>query len=105
MKNNKRYLYKQTNIYLKLILILVLVFFIGFFMGKLQLTSRANEKYTYSKTYYSIKIEYGDTLESIAKKYNNTELSTKEYIKVLKKINKISSDNIYAGTYLIIEKN
>lgn len=51
----------------------------------------------YEVQYYSLEIEFTDTLWAISEKYNNSDFfSTKEYLNEIKRINKIS-DDIYAG--------
>lgn len=54
-------------------------------------------------TYDSIKIEQGQTLESIAREYNtDSYYTTYEYIDEIKRINNLYSDNIHAGCYLTV---
>jgi cell division protein YceG involved in septum cleavage len=56
------------------------------------------------KYYKSIEIEKGDTLWSIANDYSDLGHyeSTSEYIKEVRKINSLTSDNIIAGSYIIV---
>ncbi|MBN2221222.1 MAG: LysM peptidoglycan-binding domain-containing protein [Vallitaleaceae bacterium] len=52
----------------------------------------------YEIQYYSLEIEFSDTLWEISKEYNNSEFfSTKEYLNEIKRINGIVSNDIYAG--------
>lgn len=61
------------------------------------------EKASFNKYYTSIKIEEGDTLWSIEKRYNIGKISkSKEYIQDLKNINGLKSDTIHSGQYLIV---
>lgn len=53
--------------------------------------------------YTSVKVAYGDTLESIAREYNNTKYcSNSEYVSEIKRINGLYSDDIHAGCYLTV---
>ena len=54
------------------------------------------------KRYESIMIQEGDSLWSIAKEYKLDEISIAEYINDVKKINRLYSDRIHAGNYLIV---
>ena len=57
------------------------------------------------KQYRSILISEGDTLWDIADEHNDkslSDMSNKEYIKEIESINKINSDNITAGNYIIV---
>lgn len=64
-----------------------------------QLNNTSNHKY-----YRSIEIQRGDTLWEIAKDTMTSEYnSISEYIKVLKEINGLDSDEIQAGRMLIVE--
>lgn len=57
------------------------------------------------KQYRSILISEGDTLWDIADEHNDknlSDMSNKEYIKEIEYINKINSDNITAGNYIIV---
>ena len=54
--------------------------------------------------YTSYEIQPGDTLWTIADQFMTAETSDKaEFISSIKKLNHISSDNITAGNYLVIE--
>lgn len=67
------------------------------------LKTNANERRAASdRIYSSICIQDGDTLWKIANEYKPEDVSTKEYIRSLKKINQISSDTITSGHYLIV---
>lgn len=94
---------KRKKINLSICIIVLAVFFLGFFIGKNNIISVAKEKGKMETEYISIKLKSGDNLEKIEKEYNNTNLSKKDYINNVKKINKLNDDLIYAGTYLILE--
>lgn len=52
----------------------------------------------YQVQYYSLEIEFSDTLWEISEEYNNAKFfSTKEYMNEIKRINGIISNDIYAG--------
>ena len=53
-------------------------------------------------SYESIHIDKGDTLWSIAKEYNTSDISTNDLVKEIKEINGLSSDYITEGNYIII---
>ena len=51
----------------------------------------------------SVCIDHNDTLWSIAEEYYTEDYdSMEQYIEVIRKTNKLGSDKIYAGCYLII---
>ena len=55
--------------------------------------------------YRSVLISDGDTLWNIADEHNDkslSDMSNKEYIKEIERINKIRSDSITAGNYIIV---
>ena len=55
------------------------------------------------KYYKSIEIKAGDTLWSIAEEYRDINSETvNEYIKVLKEMNHLLSDDIHEGQYLTV---
>lgn len=55
------------------------------------------------KVIISIKIEEGDSLWSLAKKYKTPECgSIRKYVKEIREANALSSDTIHSGNYLII---
>lgn len=57
----------------------------------------------YKKYYTSICLEEGDTLWSIALRYNvYSDKSTQEYVRELRRMNGLSDDTIHAGHYLTI---
>ena len=57
----------------------------------------------YKKYYTSICLEEGDTLWSIAVRYNvHSNKSTEEYVRELRRMNGLSDDTIHAGHYLTV---
>mgnify|MGYP001052396244 CR=1 FL=1 len=91
---------RKNTIY-GIIIITLFIFASGFFIT----TSMAKEEMstpTY-KYYTSIKIDNGDTLWSIAEKYISNEYeSIYDYIRELKQMNNLSSDNIIAGQNITV---
>lgn len=87
------------------ILILMICVFIlsSFFLFK-NLQTRNSQDYTSKSFYYkSVELKAGDSLWTIAEKYNtDCNRSTKEYIQLLKEINGLSSDEIYAESYITV---
>lgn len=56
-----------------------------------------------SYTYISIQIKEGDTITDIARKYlDQSGLNLKDYSKEIMRLNRLSSDSIVAGAYLMI---
>lgn len=57
----------------------------------------------YSKYYTSVRLEEGDTLYSLAERYNNLNIkSADEYVRELRSMNCLTEDLIHAGNYLTI---
>ncbi len=79
---------------------------LGFgFCGSTLMNTMAKEPAQTGKAVYytSIEINDGDSLWSIAHKYApELGLSTQEYIKLLKKMNRLNGDTIHEGCYLTI---
>ena len=92
MRNKKFYL-------LSVIMFVMIVFTI---IMSSSLKTNARENTNNKKIYTSISIQSGDTLWDIAEEYKPDEMSCKEYIKEIKEINSLSSDNIHSGNYLMI---
>jgi hypothetical protein len=54
------------------------------------------------KYFHKIYVESGDTLWSIASENKSDKESTTDYIKGVKSINKLKSDDLYAGQMLVV---
>ena len=54
------------------------------------------------KYFHKIYVETGDTLWSIASENKSDKESTTDYIKEVKSINKLKSDDLYAGQMLVV---
>ena len=91
----------------KLLKLSFIVFIAIFFCvaGILNITAKGSEK-PVEKQYKSIQIAEGDTLWSIALKYNDTTISknsTEDYIEDIMSINNLArNDKITAGNYIIV---
>lgn len=66
-------------------------------------SSFADAHNTKEKYYTSIMVESGDTLWSLANEYSSVEYrDNNAYIKEVRELNHITSDDIHAGSYLIL---
>lgn len=97
---------KQVRRYYLIMLLIVAVAIVAIAIIAASFSSQANDEdhmATY-KYYKSIEIQKGDTLWSIANSYSDTNhyASTTEYIKEVRNINSLTSDNIIAGSYIIV---
>ena len=76
------------------------LFLISFLIGKADTTraslDRENIRYT------SVKVEFGDSLESISKKYNNIGISNDEYIEQVLEMNGMDSKRIHPGCFILV---
>lgn len=87
----------MKKIFLTLIFTL---FLISFLLGKAD-TGRAsidreNIRYT------SVKVKYGDSLESISNEYNNTGMSQNDYIEQIMEMNGIDSTRVHPGCFILV---
>lgn len=88
-----------------LIMLVISVMVLSCFFGKTLVMARSAEEnpVKYNRYYTDIEIEKGDTLWSIAKTYNkNSNMEIREYIREVKEINSMISDDIEAGENLTI---
>ena len=93
----------RRNILLAVAVTLVLMIFVFSYHTLTSAASTNTDNVSY-KYFTSIQVEAGDTLWSIAEEYAD-ELhysSNKEYINEVKMINKLRSDEIVSGQYLVI---
>ena len=87
----------MKKIFLTLIFTL---FLISFLLGRAD-TGRAsidreNIRYT------SVKVKYGDSLESISNEYNNTGMSQNEYIEQVMEMNGMDSTRVHPGCFILV---
>ena len=87
-----------------LILIVILVMLISCFFGRTLVMANAEESGPHGRPYYtSIEIQKGDTLWSLAGTYRKgSGMNTREYIKELKRMNRLQTDAINAGDFLTV---
>ncbi len=98
----------QLKKQLVLFILTVVVLFIScaFFGNILTSAHDKSENNTKDDCYTSVAIQYGDTLWSIAETYMPEDYtSVQDYVKHLKKLNNLKSDDLQAGTYLIVTYN
>lgn len=87
----------MKKIFLTLIFTL---FLISFLLGRAD-TGRAsidreNIRYT------SVKVKYGDSLESISDEYNNTGMSQNDYIEQVMEMNGMDSTRVHPGCFILV---
>ena len=87
----------MKKIFLTLIFTL---FLISFLLGRAD-TGRAsidreNIRYT------SVKVKYGDSLESISNEYNNTGMSQNDYIEQIMEMKGIDSTRVHPGCFILV---
>lgn len=91
---------KFFNYKIILILIFCTVFLVLFLFLSIKADGSSTPKYKY---YKSIEVKSGDTLWSIAEEYMSDNYSSRQaYIKEVKYINNMETDQITCGKYLII---
>ena len=73
---------------------------ISFLLGRAN-TTRAGMD-TENIRYTSVKVEYGDSLESISEKYNNTGISNGEYIEQIMDMNGMDSNKVHPGCFILV---
>ncbi|MBQ2406420.1 MAG: LysM peptidoglycan-binding domain-containing protein [Lachnospiraceae bacterium] len=93
----------QLKIRLTIAFTIILIFMLSIkvFASKID---TVNESATSTKYFKSVQIEKGDTLWSIATKnmdYNHYK-NINSYLREIKNMNSLKSDNIISGTYIII---
>ena len=107
MKNYRRKMQRQREIRRNIILAFVTTIVLMIFVFSVySFTSAASvdiDKISY-KYFTNIKVDAGDTLWSIADEYMDADhyKSNKQYITEIKRMNKMTDDEIFAGQYLII---
>lgn len=65
-------------------------------------TKAKEQEYGYNLNYTHIKLNYGDSLDSLAEQYNNTKLSNEDYKVMIMDINRLSKDKLNPGCYLTV---
>jgi len=100
VKNQIPYIFlgKVTCILVIMVAIFLMVLFI-----LPERTASANNTAGGTYTITSVKIEEGDSLWSIAKEHYTEEFSSlTNYISEIKRMNGISSDTVYSGSYILV---
>ena len=86
-------------------MLLPLVLSVAFFAAGVRCVYQANasSQIEPKKYYTSVRIKYGDTLESIASEHMSPGYNdSAKYIKEIMKINRLNDTTIHAGEYLTI---
>lgn len=86
-------------------LLLILVAAASFSLGSIFSSARGNrsEDPAYFKYYKNIEVKEGDTLHSLAEKYNKPSVSSDgEYVREIRKLNQMKSSVLIPGQALII---
>ena len=84
-----------------LVLVLVIVCF-----GSSPMTVQASEASPAGRgvTYESVKLDLGDTWESLALRYNNDlSMSTEQFVSEVMRINRMHTDRLHPGCYLTLK--
>lgn len=85
--------------------LIILVAVTSFTLGSFFSSARGNreEEPSYFKYYKNIEVKTGDTLHSLAQKYNEPSVSTDhEYVSEIRKLNHMKSSGLIPGQALII---
>lgn len=91
---------KKLLVFVTILVIMISNTFGFSLMNSMAGVHRGTPKINY---YTSIEVKPGDSLWSISSQYAaDTDLSTREYVKLVKKMNGITSDEIHAGSYLTV---
>ena len=96
-RNTAFFVRKKGIVMISVFLLLSTVLF-----GMLARADDAKETASLYKYYTSVQIRPGDTLWEIASKYCEDSGQIRDYMRELKQINHLSSDQIHAGRYLTI---
>ncbi|QNM05801.1 LysM peptidoglycan-binding domain-containing protein [Qiania dongpingensis] len=99
MQNKTRY--SRMKVRFAVILGVILMFSVIFFSVLVSAKSSMPDTSLY-KYYTAVQIDRGDTLWDIAKEYCPDSDQLKSYVKELKNINHLKSDEIHAGNYLTV---
>ena len=103
-RNKKNQGNKQViRFFTALVIIVLTVCVILFSNKKITNANENSESVKLNKYYKTITIESGDSLWSIAKEYKTgSHKTTKEYLKELKSMNNLTSDQIISGQKLLV---
>ena len=103
-RNNKKKTTGSFTKFLLMLMVLAAVVCVILFSNKnIASADETGNNVTLTKYYKTITIEKGDTLWSIANEYMSGEYrTTKEYVKELRSMNGLHSDNITSGEKLVV---
>lgn len=87
----------MKNTFLTLIFAL---FLMSFLLGRVDTTKAGMD--TDNIRYTSVKVEYGDSLAGISKKYNNIGISHEEYMAQVIQMNGMISENVHPGCFILV---
>ena len=91
---------RKSLILLALLFVMVVS---GFFGNNLMQAMAEEESVHYHKYYTSIRLEEGDTLWTIAERFEtNSGKSREEYVRELRSMNSLLDDTIHAGNFLTV---
>ena len=83
-----------------LVLIMFLLFLAGGILGRSDsIRASMNQE---GIRYSFIQIQGGETLEDVARQYNNIHLSQEHYMQKLREMNSLTSDTLYPGCYIMV---
>ena len=87
-----------------LVMVFICVMVLSCFFGKTLVMANVEESSeTYNRYYTELEVQSGDTLWSIAKEYSkNSGMEIREYIREIKHMNRMISDDLIAGDSLTI---
>lgn len=102
--NRKKQAKKQLIRFMTALVIIVITVCVILFTNKNVTNADENGEFVKLNKYYkTITIETGDSLWSIASEYKTgSHKTTKEYVKELKSMNNLSSDQIVSGQKLLV---
>ena len=102
IKRRKQVAKRKMVLLLAAVIIITIgsVVFGSIFSSAKNSTETPAKQYEY---YKSVVIEHGDSLWSIAKEYSvDTDMTQKEYVNELKRLNALTSETIHAGQNLVV---
>ncbi len=93
---------KMNRQYRQLVLFLCGIIFLLLILLALTHSNPAKAEDWVVETYQSVVIQPGDSLWDLAEKHCRSNMTIQEYIKEVRKINHIKTDELVSGEYLIL---